>query len=138
MPRVRYKPAPDICDAVKAILESGVLPHIDPKRIYCVRSRGSKGKAVARIYGMPGPWVTVLGGNPGYVIEVVSEKFDGLPPREKLEILIHELLHIPRTFSGALRPHGRLVNGRKVAGILRRLSGTTHYSRALEVLARSR
>lgn len=137
MPRVRYELAPDVCEAVRAILESGILPHIDPERVYCVRSRGSRGRAAARIYGTPGPWVAVMGRNPGYVIEVVSEKFDKLPPREKLEILIHELLHIPKTFSGALRPHGKLVNGRKVAWLVRRLSGTIHHYRALEALGSS-
>ena len=137
MPRVRYELAPDVCDAVKAILESGVLPHIDPKRIYCVRSRGSKGKAVARIYGMPGPWVAVLRENPGYVIEVVSEKFDGLDAEEKLRILLHELLHIPRTFSGALRPHGRLVNAKAERELLARLKRTIYYNMAKDILKQS-
>jgi len=115
--RIRYEEAGDVCEMVKRILATGVLPHVDPGRVYCVRSRGARTRAVARIYGVPGPWVAV-GFEPGYVIEVVSERFDGLSCRGKLETIVHELLHIPYTFSGALRPHGRLVNGRRVRKIL--------------------
>jgi len=116
--RIRYEPADDVCQMVKRILSTGVLPHVRPDRVYCVRSRGARTRAVARIYGLPGAWVAA-GLEPGYVIEVVSERFDGLPCREKLATIVHELLHIPYTFSGALRPHGRLVNSRSVRRVLR-------------------
>lgn len=119
--RIKYALAPEICRALSIIVESLGLDYIDTSRIYCVRSRGSRARAYARIYGMPQPWVAVLGAPPGYVIEVLSEKFDPLPPREKVKVLIHELLHIPSTFSGGLRPHGRLVNGRAVYRLFRRL-----------------
>jgi len=127
VPRIRYEKAPDICEAVNAILESGVLPHIPPGTVKCVRSWGSRSLAIARIYGLPRAWITALGYNPGYVIEVIHERFDRLDLNEKIKVLIHELLHIPYTLSGGLRPHGKLVNSRRVNALFRRFSQTPQY-----------
>jgi predicted metallopeptidase len=49
---------------------------------------------------------------PHYCLEILSEKFDKLSENNKTRILIHELMHIPKNFSGALLPHrgrGRVV-----------------------------
>ncbi|BAA80561.1 hypothetical protein APE_1561 [Aeropyrum pernix K1] len=120
---MRYERAPDVCRAAEVLVDALGLDYIDVSRVYCVRSWGSRGRAYARIYGTPGAWAAALGYNPGYVIEVVSEKFDPLPLEEKVKVVIHELLHIPRTFSGGLRAHGPLVNGRRVAALYRRVRG---------------
>ncbi len=97
-----------------------------------MRSRGARTRAIARIYGLPRPWIAV-GLEPGYVIEVVSERFDALPCEEKVRVLIHELLHIPRGFTGGLRPHGRLVNERRVRSLARLLPREA-WSRACSIL----
>ena len=136
MARVRYERAPDICRAVRAILASGLFPHVPLDMVRCVRSWGSRSLAIARIYGLPRAWITALGYNPGYVIEVIHERFDSLPPDEKVKVLIHELLHIPSTLSGGLRAHGRLVNNRRVNALYRRLRKTEFYQEALAALDR--
>jgi predicted metallopeptidase len=79
--------------------------HVDPSRIFCVRGYGSTSEAWARIWGLPTLWQQVLGIGPAYVVEIIEPEFSRLPRDEQDRILIHELLHIPRTFSGAIRPH---------------------------------
>ena len=79
--------------------------HVDASRIFCVRGYGSTSEAWARIWGLPTLWQQVLEIRPAYVVEIIEPEFSSLPPDEQDRILIHELLHIPRTFSGAIRPH---------------------------------
>jgi len=79
--------------------------HVDPSRIFCVRGYGSTSEAWARIWGLPTLWQQVLGIRPAYVVEIIEPEFSHLPRAEQDRVLIHELLHIPRTFSGAIRPH---------------------------------
>ncbi len=54
----------------------------------------------------------VLKIKPQYIIEVIAERFDRLDPGEQEKTLIHELTHIPKTFSGALVAHRRGFNKR--------------------------
>ena len=112
MGRVVYERWPGLCRLVSFLVErlgGHGLGHVRVDRVYCVRSRGARTLAVARIYGLPRPWI-VVGLEPGYVIEVVSERFDRLPCREKIRVILHELLHIPKGFTGGLRKHGPKVN----------------------------
>lgn len=100
-----FKKAHDIQERVITILKHIEMPYINSLQLACIRSHGSKARARARIWAFPSIWQEALGLKPHYVIEVISEKFDHLPIQEQTKILIHELLHIPKTFSGALRPH---------------------------------
>jgi predicted metallopeptidase len=49
-----------------------------------------------------------------YVIEIISEKYEKLSDEEKTRTLIHELMHIPKSFGGGFRHHRPYVNRRAV------------------------
>jgi len=100
-----FELAPDIQSILEKMLCHIELPHINEYRIFCMRSRGSKARAHARIWSLPRIWQAALGIRAYYIIEVLSQNFDGLSETEKEKVLIHELLHIPKSFSGALLPH---------------------------------
>lgn len=70
-----------------------------------MRGTGSTGRAIARIWSLPRPWQMALKISPQYIIEVIAERFDRLSPDDQDRTLIHELMHIPKTFSGALVSH---------------------------------
>jgi len=105
--------APDIKKKINSIQKKLQLPHIKPKQIVCFRSTGSTARARARIWAFPRIWQMALKLPPYYCIEVISEKFDHLRENDQTRVLIHELMHIPKNFSGALLPH----RGRAKIGI---------------------
>lgn len=136
--KYQYEVAPD----VQAMLEEIVrhlpdqFPHVDVGRVVCYRSRGSVARIYARIWSLPGIWQAALGVRAHYVIEVV-ERFDRESVEEREKTLIHELMHIPKTFSGALVPHkcfGKNIDCKSVDAIHRRLV----IARGVEERARAR
>jgi len=111
---MRYEIAYEIKSQVDALVDKLEFNYIKKQNIYCIRSFDAKTRAYARIWGMSRLFKEVAGIEPHYIIEVISKKFDKLPEREKTKTLIHELMHIPKTFSGALlshkHPHRRINN----------------------------
>lgn len=103
--KLEWEEAKDIKRSLKEILAVLDLSHIKASRIFCYRTNGSKSRSYARIWSFPKIFQTALEIKPAYVIEVLSKHFDRLDEDEKKKVLIHELLHIPRNFSGALLPH---------------------------------
>lgn len=100
-----WQDASDVKKDILKILKVLDLPHIDGKRIYSYRTTGSKVRAYARTWSFPKIFQRALKIDAAYVIEVLSKHYDHLPEDEKIKVLIHELLHIPKNFSGALLPH---------------------------------
>lgn len=97
--------APDIQKIVKRVLPHLPFHYIDKKRIVCMRSRNATSRARARIWSFPKIWQLALNTPAHYVIEVLSQHFDNMSDDDKTRVIIHELMHIPKNFSGALVPH---------------------------------
>ena len=103
---VLWKKADDVSMRLKKLIELSSLPY-KIENITTLRSYSSKAKAYARIWGLSKVWQLSLNTPPHYIIEVLSEKFDGLSKDKQDEVLLHELAHIPNNFSGSLLPHIR-------------------------------
>lgn len=120
---MKYKKAPEIKRIINQLIKQLGFAHIRARNIHCIRSFDAKTRAYARIWGMAKLFSEVAGLEPNYIIEVNAKKFDKLSQREKIKTLIHELMHIPKTFSGALLSHRgpyHRINDREVEKILKK------------------
>jgi len=103
--KLEWENANEIKKDIVKILKILDFSHIDSSRIFCFRSFGSKSRSYARIWAMPKIFQRALSIKPAYVIEVLSKYYDKLDDDSKKRVLIHELLHVPKNFSGALLSH---------------------------------
>src|SRR2546422_2154985 len=101
---MQWRSAGDLFDRLRRMVKALDLDYVDVRRIRCVRVIGSRANALARIWGLPPVFQDALRLRPHYVIEFMVPAFDRLPREEQDRVIIHELLHIPRTFSGGIRP----------------------------------
>jgi predicted metallopeptidase len=102
---MELKAAPDVKRIVRDVVTHVSFPHVDARRIVCMRSFKATSRARARIWSFPKIWQMALHKPAYYVIEVLSHHFDHLTEDDKVRVIIHELMHIPKNFSGALVPH---------------------------------
>lgn len=116
---MEWQKANDIQRDIRAILRVLDLPHIKASRIFCYRSHGSKSRSYARIWSFPKIFQDALDLAPAYVIEVLAKHYDKLDSDSQKKVLIHELLHIPKNFSGALLPHRS--RGRRLHDVVNKL-----------------
>lgn len=120
---IQYHKAEDLDNQVKEIVEKLNLTHIDPSRVVCIKSKGSQSRNVlARCHTMSRIMQKALSLEAHYIIEVISEKFDKLSKEEQTKTLIHELMHIPKSFGGGFRHHRRYVNKRTVDKMYKKLN----------------
>lgn len=117
--KLDWREARDVKRQAEQLLKVLDFPHIKSSRIHFFRTNGSKSRSYARIWTMPKIFQKVLNVEPVYVIEVLSKYFDRLDSDQQKKVLIHEFLHIPKNFSGALIPHrGRNRNLARTANLL--------------------
>lgn len=112
---IKYYTAPDVQRLVTTIVRSLNFNHVDPTYVYCFRSKGSKSKrTVARIHSLEKLWQMALNMHSRYLIEVIAERYDRLSQTDQEKVLIHELLHIPKGFSGGFRHHKTYVTRKNI------------------------
>lgn len=119
--------APDIKRNLRDLVKELKMSHINLPRIVCFRSFGSSSRARARIWSFPKVWQQALNLPAYYIIEVLSEKYDKLNKDDKKRVLIHELMHIPKNFSGSLISHKSRwskIDSREVERLFNKLTNT--------------
>lgn len=103
---IQYFRDPKLDNKIRDIVSKLNLSHIDLSRVVCIRSKGSKSKYIlARCHTLSKIIQKALGIKAYYVIEIISERFDKLSKEEQTKTLIHELMHIPKTFGGGFKHH---------------------------------
>jgi len=102
---MRYEPAPDlqiIADEISRML----YPHVKIERMKCFRSYGSSSRGtIARCHALGKLMQRAIGVQAYYALEFIHERYDKLSEEDKLKVIIHELMHIPKTFGGGFKHH---------------------------------
>ena len=102
---MKYEPAEDIQKKAEEISRI-LFPHIIIERIKCFRSYGTSSRGtIARCHALGKLMQKAIGVKAYYVLEFLSERFDKMSEKEKIKIIIHELMHIPKTFGGGFKHH---------------------------------
>ena len=83
-----------------------LFPHIKGERVKCFRSIGSSSRnTIARCHALGKLMQLTVGVPAHYGIEFLSEQFDRISREEQDKVIIHELMHIPKSFGGGFRHH---------------------------------
>ena len=102
---MRYDYALDLKERLDVIVKTLEMNHVDLERVECLRSFGSSTKrTIARCHTIGKVMQKGMKVGAFYTIEFL-EKFDKLSKIEQDKVIIHELLHIPKTFGGGFRQH---------------------------------
>jgi predicted metallopeptidase len=116
-----YTYSPELENLLRDVVSTlrDYFPNVDISRVRVVVCRNCRSRALARIHALPSIWRFTLNLQPMYIIEVIEKNFSSLLHEERVKVFIHELLHIPKSFSGGLRPHGKHVNSYVVEKLFR-------------------
>src|SRR3989338_9814699 len=88
-----------------------LFPHIDMQRVKCFRSYESSSRnTVARCHTIGKLMQKTIGVPAHYGIEFLDKNFERLNEEEKVKVIIHELMHIPKAFGGGFRHHDHVCD----------------------------
>ena len=102
---MRYDFAPDL--QAKAQEISRILfPHVQLDNVRCFRGFGSSSRrTIARCHALGKLMQKAIGIKAVYALEFLAERFDKLSEEDQIKVIIHELMHIPKTFGGGFKHH---------------------------------
>ncbi len=90
---------------MEEIVKTLNMSHIRLDRVRCFRSHGSSTKhTIARCHALGKLMQHAMNTKAFYAIEFL-EPFERMSKKEQEKTIIHELLHIPKTFGGGFRHH---------------------------------
>ena len=102
---MKYIYAPDLQARMIEIIRTLRMDHIDEDRVACFRSKGSSSKrTIARCHTIGKLMQKAMGVKAFYTIEFL-ERFEKMSWTEQDKVIIHELMHIPKTVGGGFRQH---------------------------------
>lgn len=102
---MKYEFAPDL-QLIAEDVSRTLFPHIKIDRVKCLRSYGSSTRrTIARCHALGKLMQNAMGCKAFYAVEFLSEKFDRMSEEDKIKVIIHELMHIPKTFGGGFQHH---------------------------------
>lgn len=112
---IKYEYAPDIEEIAKKLVLVLGWNHINMGEVAFLRSRGSGSRGtIARCHALGKAMQMGLKRDKAfYLVEVISERFDKMSEEERVKTIIHELMHIPKTFGGGF-VHHNMVHERNV------------------------
>jgi predicted metallopeptidase len=104
---MKYELAHDLRERMIEIVStlSEEMKHVHLDRVECIRSFGSSTKrTIARCHTIGKVMQMAMKTKAHYAIEFL-EIFDKMSKEEQDKVIIHELMHIPKTFGGGFRQH---------------------------------
>lgn len=102
---MRYEYAGDLQEIAEDMCRV-LFPHIKTNSIMCFRSYGtSSTMTIARCHTLDKIMQKALGRSSFYVLEFLTEHFEKQTEEAKEKIILHELMHIPKTFGGGFKHH---------------------------------
>lgn len=107
---MKYEFAEDLQKRMGEIVEVLKMSHIDTSRVKCFRGFGSSTKrTIARCHTIGKVMQRAIGIKAHYAIEFL-ERFDKMSEEEQDKTIIHELMHIPKSFGGGFRNHDHVCD----------------------------
>jgi predicted metallopeptidase len=83
-----------------------LFPHIVVERVKCFRSYGSSARGtIARCHALGKLMQQAIGVKAYYALEFLEPKFSKQSKEDQIKTIIHELMHIPKSFGGGFKHH---------------------------------
>lgn len=103
--KLKYEYAPDLQQRMMDIATTLEMNHVKLERVQCLRSHGSSSRyTIARCHALGKLMQAAMQTKAFYAIEFL-ERFEKMSKKEQDKVIIHELMHIPKSFGGGFRHH---------------------------------